>query len=71
MEITLRERAMVDQFKCVDHYRKIKIGELAFKRGELFYFKNGAFDYTAGTTYTPHCLVDVEDVENYIGFDEE
>lgn len=45
MEITLRERKMVGQFKCVDHYKKIKVGELAFKQGELFYFRNGAFDY--------------------------
>lgn len=29
------------------------------------------YDFTAGTTCTPKCLSDVDDVENYIGFDEE
>lgn len=29
------------------------------------------YDYTAGTTCTPRCLNDIEDVEAYIGFDEE
>ena len=46
MEITLRERTIVEQFKCIDHYRKIKVGELAFKQGDLYYFKKGRFDYT-------------------------
>lgn len=30
-----------------------------------------AYDYTAGTTYTPHCLVDTDDVERWLRFDEE
>ena len=30
-----------------------------------------AYDYSAGTTMTPHCLVDSNDVETYIGFDKE
>lgn len=30
-----------------------------------------AYDYTAGTTMTPHCLVDADDVETWIGFDKE
>ena len=30
-----------------------------------------AYDYDAGTTMTPHCLVDVDDVEKWIGFDKE
>lgn len=29
------------------------------------------YDYTAGTTCTPVCLNNVEDVESFIGFDEE
>lgn len=29
------------------------------------------YDYTAGTTCTPRCLNDIDDVEAYIGFDEE
>lgn len=30
-----------------------------------------AYDYTAGTTFTPHCLVNADDVATWIGFDEE
>lgn len=29
------------------------------------------YDYCAGTTCTPQCLNDIDDVEQYIGFDEE
>lgn len=29
------------------------------------------YDYSAGTTCTPVCLNDIDDVEQYIGFDEE
>lgn len=29
------------------------------------------YDYCAGTTCTPRCLNDIEDVERYIGFDGE
>lgn len=29
------------------------------------------YDYTAGTTCTPTNLVDIEDVDSFIGFDEE
>lgn len=29
------------------------------------------YDYCAGTTCTPRCLNNIEDVEQYIGFDEE
>lgn len=29
------------------------------------------YDYSAGTTCTPQCLNNIEDVEQYIGFDEE
>lgn len=29
------------------------------------------YDYYAGTTCTPRCLNNIEDVEQYIGFDEE
>ena len=30
-----------------------------------------AYDYTAGTTYTPHNLCNADDVEKWIGFDKE
>lgn len=29
------------------------------------------YDYTAGTTCTPRCLNNIEDIEEYIGFDKE
>lgn len=29
------------------------------------------YDYTAGTTCTPVCLNDIDDVESFIGFDDE
>lgn len=45
MQITLRERRFLTPFKCVDSYRTINVGELAFKQGELFYFRKGQFDF--------------------------
>lgn len=45
MTITLRERRYLDRYRCVDSYREIQVGELAFKQGDLFYFKKGRFEY--------------------------
>ena len=46
MEIIVREReCSKDKFKCLDTYRKVKVKNLAFKQGELFYFKKDEFNY--------------------------
>lgn len=45
MEIIVRERYVVDQFKVVDYYKPVKVDRLAFKQGELFYFKKNKFEY--------------------------
>ena len=46
MELIVRERAYSkDKFKCFDTYRNVKVKNLAFKQGELFYFKKDGFNY--------------------------
>ena len=46
MEIIVREREYSkDKFKCFDTYRKVKVKNLAFKQGELFYFKKDECNY--------------------------
>ena len=46
MEIVVREREYSsDKFKCFDTYRKVRVKGLAFKQGELFYFKKDGFNY--------------------------
>ena len=45
MEITVRERHMLGQFKCIDYYRVVNVMGLAFKQGDLFYFKKNRFEY--------------------------
>ena len=46
MEIIVREReCSKDKFKCLDTYIKDKVKNLAFKQGELFYFKKDKFNY--------------------------
>lgn len=46
MELTVRERTYSeDRFKCFDTYRNVKVKNLAFRQGELFYFKKDEFNY--------------------------
>ena len=46
MEIIVRQRAYSkDKFKCFDTYGKVKVKNLAFRQGELFYFKKDEFNY--------------------------
>ncbi len=46
-EIVVRERKYCpeNKFRCLDTYKKVKVESLAFRQGELFYFKKNAFDY--------------------------
>ena len=45
MEIVVKERSMLDQFRCRDVYKTVKVLGLAFKQGDLFYFKKNRFEY--------------------------
>lgn len=59
MEIIVRERYMLDQFKCIDNYKTVKVLGLAFKYGDLYYYKKNRFDYVV-VSYDPkedvYCL---------------
>lgn len=60
MEITVRERTWINKYtKSIDRYYKVKVGGLAFKQGDLYYFKKGAFDYVVvgyDPTENVYCL---------------
>lgn len=45
MEITIRERTMLDRFRCVDTYRKIKVPGPGSRQGDLYCFKKSGFEY--------------------------
>ena len=46
MELIVRDRAYSeDKLKCFDTYRKVKVKNLAFRQGELFYFRKDEFNY--------------------------
>lgn len=45
MKITVRYRRMLDKFRCIDTYREVIVKSLAFKQGELFYFKKNEYEY--------------------------
>lgn len=45
MKLIIRERTMIDKFKCIDTYSQVSVKGLAFKQGELFYFKKNDFEY--------------------------
>lgn len=45
MEIVVKERHMLDRFRCIDYYKTVKVIGLAFKQGDLFYFKKNRFEY--------------------------
>ena len=40
MEITVKETTYIEKYtRWIDRYYKVKVGELAFKQGELYYFR--------------------------------
>lgn len=80
MEILYEESDMVTDYEMLKEYIIKNIQEdsnmLALHLLEAIYNSEGDsdwyyYDYTAGTTCTPVCLNDVDDVESFIGFDKE
>lgn len=47
MKITYYTRVMIGEFKCIDIPHETYVDELAFQQGELYYFRQGRFNYIA------------------------
>lgn len=45
IELRIRERRFLDKFRCINYYHTEKVRELAFKHGDLYYFRKNDFEY--------------------------
>lgn len=45
MIVIYRHRVYLDKYRCIDHERRTRVISLAFRQGDLLYYRKNEFEY--------------------------